>query len=454
MTMKRRCTTPALLIFTLMLPCSPPLLADGPGLTLRDAALLAVRDNPLVKAAHRDVEIAESRLGQSWRQYSPDITLNARYSYLNDIIALRLDPITLPLPPKGLTLTLPPIELLERSTLRADVSATVPLFTGLRIEAGIRASRHLLRKATMEDTLALERNVAEALLAYHGCLLAHRNAGARSEALETVRKHRHDAEALQLQGVATQYDLIRASLAENEAIRSLDEARNLEALSLRSLKKTLNIPDSSAIELADTLSFDARKVDLDAALAEAAVARPELAMLDAGAEAARAAAWIEDGKMLPQIYAYGRYELVDRGLTPLDPKWAVGIGASLTLFNGLKDLGAAGEYELLAKKTEELRQDAAGGIALEVRRYYFDMQTAEKEITSTGSGVALAAEALRMAQRRFETGTGTSLEVIDAQTGLVANRTAAAAALYRYRVSYINLVRALGRTTELLTGVF
>ncbi|HTY57494.1 MAG TPA: TolC family protein, partial [Bacteroidota bacterium] len=164
--------------------------------------------------------------------------------------------------------------------------------------------------------------------------------------------------------------------------------------------------------------------------------------------------WTEDGKMLPQIYAFGRYEFVDRGLTPLDPKWAVGIGASLTVFNGLRDRSAAAEYELLAKKTEGLRQDAADGIALEVRKYYFEMQTAEHEIVATESAVTLAAEALRMAGRRFETGTGTSLEVIDAQTALVANRTARAASLYRYRVSYINLVRSLGRTAELLTGVF
>ncbi len=454
--MNRRHRYPALII-GLAIACAPVLRADapaGPRISLRDAAMMAARDNPLVQAAHRDVEIAGSKLSRSWRQYVPDLTLNARYSYLNDVIALTLDPITLPIPPKGLSVTLPPIELLDRSTVRADVSATVPLFTGLRIEAGIRASRGLLRQATMEDTLALDRSVTESLLAYHGCLLAHMNVGARSEALETVMNHRRHAEALHEQGMATQYDLIRASLAENEAIRNLDEARHNEALAFRLLKKTLGVQDSVDLGLSDTLSYDPRSVDLESALTEAAASRPELAMLDAGIDAARAAGWTEDGKMLPQIYAFGRYELVDRGLTPFDPKWAVGIGASLTLFNGLRDRSAAAEYELLAKKTEALRQDASGGIALEVRKYYFDMRTAEKEIVSTESAVTLAREALRMSERRFESGMGTSLEVIDAQTALVANRTARAAALYRYRVSYINLVRSLGRTSELLTGVF
>jgi hypothetical protein len=37
---------------------------------------------------------------------------------------------------------------------------------------------------------------------------------------------------------------------------------------------------------------------------------------------------------------------------------------------------------------------------------------------------------------------------------MVASRTACAAALTTYRTSYIQLVRALGRTGELMTGVF
>ena len=66
----------------------------------------------------------------------------------------------------------------------------------------------------------------------------------------------------------------------------------------------------------------------------------------------------------------------------------------------------------------------------------------------------LSREALRMANRRFETGTGTSLEVIDAQTSVVASRTGLAAALFAYRSSYVQLVRSMGRTADLLNGAF
>ena len=92
------------------------------------------------------------------------------------------------------------MHLLDRSTLRADVTATMPLFTGFRIASGISASRHLVKDATAQDTLAMQRAVAATLVAYHQCLLADRLVVAREEAYATVTAHQHRVESLQQQG--------------------------------------------------------------------------------------------------------------------------------------------------------------------------------------------------------------------------------------------------------------
>ncbi len=423
-------------------------------LSLHDAAALAAEQNPLVRAAHQDVQASEKQLSRAWREYVPTISANARYSYLNDAIGLQVEPITLPIPPRGLTLTLDPIHLLDRSTVRADISATVPIFTGLRIESGIRAARHLVQDATAQDTLALQKNVSEALLAYHQCLFASEVEIARGEALATVRKHAHDVQLLCGQGIATRYDVIRANLAVAEAERGLEEAANQKGLAFRTIKKTLALPEEAVLLLSDSLNYQTRTVQLEAALVEAEESRPELLSIREKQEALQALSMTEAGKLLPQIGAFARYELVDRGLTQLDPKWVVGVGASLTIFNGLKDLASAQVYDIQGRKLEELRLEASNAVALEVRKYYYDMKSAERNIASTRTAIDLSVEALRMANRRFETGMGTSLEVIDAQTSVVVSRTAHAGALFAYRTSYVQLVRALGRTTELLTGVF
>jgi outer membrane protein TolC len=423
-------------------------------LTLHDAAAMAVEGNPVIAAAHRDAEAADLALSKAWREYFPTVTANARYSHLNDDIDLSVPPIPIPLPPRPVTLTIAPITLLDRSTLRADLSATMPIFTGLRIEAGIRAQRHLVADATAQDTLALHKGIAEALVAYHQCLLARQVVQARTEARATIVQHAHDVELLRAQGIATQYDAIRARLAVAEADRALDEALNQSILADRVLRKAIAVDDDREIVLADTLAFLERNVELEPALAEGHAARPELASIREKREAVRAAAWSEKGKMLPQIGAFAKYELVDRGLTQLDPKWVVGVGASLTIFNGLKDLAAGQAYDIQERKLDDIEQEVSRAVTLEIRKYLYDMRTAARAVTSSRTSVELSTEALRMANRRFETGAGTSLEVLDAQTSMVASRTACAAALTTYRTSYIQLVRALGRTGELMTGVF
>jgi len=425
---------------------------DTLSLSERDAATRASTDNPVVLAAHLGLRASEKQLSGAWRQYSPTITANARYTYLNDDLALGIPAITLPLPPRGLTLTLDPIHLLDRSTLRADFTATLPLFTGLRIESGIRAARHLVQEATAEDSLALQKTVAEGLVDYQRCLLADANVRAREEAYATVSRHHHEVGSLRVQGIATQYDLIRADLAVAEADRALEEARTQRVLAYRMLKKTLALPEGTVLTLSDSLCYRPCSLHVEDAVAEAQSARPEKAVIREKQEEVRALSCVEKGKMLPQIGAFAVYELNRNALTQLDPRWAVGISASFTIFNGLKDLASGQVYDIQESKLNALQQEATNAVDLEVRRYYTDLQTAEHNIRSSQTALALAHEALRMADRRFETGTGTSLEVIDAQTSLVASRTGLAAALFSYDSSYVQLLRAMGRTADLLNG--
>ncbi|MBK7260151.1 MAG: TolC family protein [Ignavibacteriae bacterium] len=421
---------------------------------LAQAAERVIEANPLVLAAHQDVLASEKQLSRAWREYVPTITANARYSYLDDDIALTVNPIKVPLPPAGITINVPPVTLLDRSTLRADVTATVPLFTGFRIASGIRASRHMVQDATAQDTLAMQRAVASTLVAYHQCLLADRLVAAREEAYATVTAHQHRVEALQQQGIATQYDRIRADLALSEAKKSLEESRNGRLVAYSLLKKQLAYPDSVRITLTDSLTYVPYPVDLESAIVEARGARPEIRSVEEKREAVHAMSNAEFGKMLPQIGAFARYEFIEKSLTQLDPRWIVGVSASLTIFNGFKDLAASQAYDIQEEKLNNVGDEVGNSIALEVRKYHADKNTAEQQIAAAETSLRLALEALRMADLRFSTGSGTSLEVLDAQTAVVAGKTSLALALYNYRTATIELTRSVARTDALFRGVF
>jgi outer membrane protein TolC len=423
-------------------------------ISLKEAAGRVIDANPMVLAAHQDVLSSEKQLSRAWREFVPTISANARYSYLDDDIALVVNPITLPLPPAGITIKVPAIHLLDRSTLRADVTATMPLFTGFRIASGISASRHLVNDATAQDTLAMQRAVAATLVAYHQCLLADRVVLAREEAYSTVTAHQNRVASLQQQGVATQYDRIRADLALSEAKKSLEESRNGRLVAYALLKKQLAYPDTLTLVLTDTLAWAPYPVDLESAINEARSSRPEVHSVQEKKETVHAMSNAEMGKMLPQIGAFARYEFIEKSLTQLDPRWVVGVSASLTIFNGLKDLASSQVYDIQEEKLNSVGEEVGNSVALEVRKYHADKNTAEEQITSAQTSLRLALEALRMVDLRFSTGAGTSLEVLDAQTAVVAGKTSYALALYNYRTATIELVRSIARTDALFSGVF
>ena len=63
-----------------------------------------------------------------------------------------------------------------------------------------------------------------------------------------------------------------------------------------------------------------------------------------------------------------------------------------------------------------------------------------------------AEEALRLANARADAGTGTQLDVLDAQTSLTQARTTQIQALHDYAVARARLERAIGQDTPETVG--
>ena len=66
-------------------------------------------------------------------------------------------------------------------------------------------------------------------------------------------------------------------------------------------------------------------------------------------------------------------------------------------------------------------------------------------LDSTEKVVEQGEEALRLAKSRYDAGTGTQLDVLDAETSLTDARTIKNEALHGYLVAQANLTRAIGQ---------
>jgi len=79
------------------------------------------------------------------------------------------------------------------------------------------------------------------------------------------------------------------------------------------------------------------------------------------------------------------------------------------------------------------------------------VQNAKEKYEKVKTNIALAKENLRQNEKRFETGLGTSLEVIDAELSLEKNLIESKNALYEYYKSLSELYQSIGNPEKVLT---
>jgi outer membrane protein len=96
------------------------------------------------------------------------------------------------------------------------------------------------------------------------------------------------------------------------------------------------------------------------------------------------------------------------------------------------------DYNEARLRAAQVRDD----ITLEVESAYDGLILAKKALDIQAETIAQAEEGLKIANVRYQSGIGTQLEVLSAQTALTQSRTAQAEALFSFRVARSALKKA------------
>ena len=149
--------------------------------------------------------------------------------------------------------------------------------------------------------------------------------------------------------------------------------------------------------------------------------------------------------MKPQLYLVGFANILNRSSGFLtNPQWFVGLQISQLVFDGGVIRARAEERKSQREKNNTELEGTANDVRLAVRSAYLDMDTASSAIASSRRSVELARESLRLAERRFKEGVGTSLEVLDANVNLLSAETGLQQSLYQLDSAYLEAHRYLG----------
>jgi len=455
-------------------------------LSLTEAIDIAINQNPKVEAAQKDVSILETKFKEVRSNERPKLDFTLSVIHLENPPTLdydlgdKLKPALLgimnaipdymqyPVPGSpGTYMTIqnpykqPTIsalsasdyslnmELAEEYTRKYTLDLQWPIWTGGRVKHGLSKLRKGVEALASKAESTRREITYEVISAYLGTVLAQRAAKVNDEAYNTIEWHVRQAESLFKQGLIPKYDLMRAKTELANQDKKRIDAHNQADLTMAYLLDLLSMPKEEFPVLITDLAGD-KKFDMEleeafeVAISESSDMNALLArerMYKAGVEVAKA-------ELRPIVAAVAKHELRDEDLSLLDPDQYVGLIVKFPIFDGGKSRSRISQERAKLDRNKSDIKRLENGLQLMVRKYYLDYLSAQKAIAAADKAIELASESKRLAERRYEVGEGTSIEVTDALLQYSIAETSMSQAKYQHDMAYYGLKMAMGQIIQ------
>jgi outer membrane protein TolC len=283
---------------------------------------------------------------------------------------------------------------------------------------------------------------------FYSVLYLEQSARVQDEQIEALQGHLESTGKRVAAGTATDLDAlttrVRVAMAQGQRI-DIENAVQKQRTVLRQL---MNAPADEVLTLRGEFRADSSSVDADSLVRLALAGRPEIALARDAEQTARLQVRLAGLGRMPALrlnVSYGSKNGYIPDLDRMRANWAAGIRAEMPVWEG----GRIGRQEEEAKaqlRAEEAhRLDVERQIRTDVEQAAADAEAAQAKIRISEVQLMQARDAAAMARNRYETGSVTNLDLLDAEAAESTARLAKLQALFKSVVSRIELNRAAGR---------
>jgi len=412
-------------------------------LSLMNALNIALQQNATILKAKNDLEASYGIVVQTRAIALPQLTANGQYKD-TDRNAIENFPNTAPSPDQN---------------WNANVQIVQTIYQGGKLVAAVKAAKVTREQAlaqyqaTFQDTLLLVR------LAYYDILLAAEQIIVNQASVNLLQKELDDQQRRYDAGTVPHFNVLRAKVSVANARPPLIAAQNNYRIAKNNLCNLLgyNLPreiwDNIPLQLTDTLDAAPFQINLPEAIQQALDNRPELVAMRKTEELQRLNITDARSGYHPQLQVFAGYtwfnqqfnaENTTPDLSDYVHGWNAGAQVTWNIFDGLLTHGKVVQAKALYAKSQTAVDEEMRNVELEVRTSYSDFLKAQEVLESQKTVLEEAAESLREANARFDAGTGTQLDVLDAENQLTQARSTNVQALHDYDAARARFERAIG----------
>lgn len=420
-------------------PGSTPATSPQTILTLAEAVRLASLQASAFQQATINEKLAAEDLHQAKSAFLPKLTVPSSYLYTTPALGL----------PPGEPRTQSFIANNSIGEYQGYLAVSGDFDINGKLRATVAKNRALLAAAHAGTEVA-RRALAQAVVeAYYGFALATAQRRAAEQNLAAAEEFEHITSLLLSGGEVASVDLTRAQLQTTSRRDEIERARANEAVAAGGLRVFVGYEFSRPIATSDlTLALPVDS-DLQHFNAAEVSRRPELLQLEAEMNAARQEARIAHADRLPNLSytVLGGFDTDSLDGSRL--KEHSGASGLISLNIPVFDWGATKSRERQAQLRVELVQNERELAVREFNQQFYAAQaqavTASTRARFAAQGISQAETNLSASIARYQAGEAQIVEVTDAQTTLVAQRSAFYQALFDFQVALSRLRQATGQ---------
>jgi outer membrane protein TolC len=408
-------------------------------LSLADALNTALLRNAAILKAQNDLEASHGLVVQTRAVALPQVAASGQYKYT--------DPSAI----EGFFGSTQPNE-----NWNAGIQLVQSIYEGGKLVAAIRAADATKQQALAQYQTSVADTLLAVRLAYYDTLLAAQQITVHEASVVLLQKELEDQQHRLDAGTVPKFNVLRAEVAVANERPNLIRARNQYRIAKNNLANLLgyNLPhdiwENIPLNLTDTLEAAPYEVNLPDAIQQALARRTELTALRKQVELQQLNLVNARSGYKPTVQLFAGYNWYNAQFTPpveLDHDihgWNAGAQMKWNIFDGLLTHGKVIQADAQFARAQTDLADQSRQIELAVRTAYSDFIEAKEVLDSQAKVQEQADEALREAKARTDAGTGTQLDVLDAETSLTQARTTQIQALHDYTAARAKLERAIG----------
>lgn len=413
---------------------------DSLRIGLDQALEIALDENPSVRIAGREIQRKKYAKFEQIADLLPNISADASYSRTLKKTRIAFGDGE-------------PVEIGTDNSYNGGFNLSLPLIaptlwktiqlSQLDVELSVEAAR--------SSRIALVNEVEKA---YYQLLLTRDSYRVLQLSYENTEKNYLNITEKLKQGLVSEFDKLRSEVQLKNMKPQLVSTRNAIYLAELQLKVLMGV------DVNEPLAFDGNLNDYESDLyAELLDARSDMLLtensdlkqLDIQFKQLEKTKMINRTLFLPTLSLTTNYSwmTMSNDFKFKDYRWfpnsTIGLALSIPIFQGGKNIQKQRQTRIQMENMQTEREDLLRNLQLNVNSSLSTMQTALEELDYSKENIGQAEKAYQISVKRYEVGSGTLLEMNDAEVALTQARLAYTQAIYNYMAARSDLERTLGK---------